>query len=137
MSRTDREQIENHLARYCFTVDSGTAEAIAALFWDDARLDFNGVHTGVEAIRRCYADWIANMRDPVEGLRHLIYMPLIEIDGGHARAQTYVDADAHARKDGRAIRLRALYRDHLSRRDGEWRFAERHIVGMRRLADGK
>lgn len=134
MPRTDRDDIANHLARYCFAVDHGTAEDIAALFWDDARLEFDGVHTGADAIRRCYAKWIATKRDPVEGLRHLLYVPLIELDGDHARAQTYVDADAHARKDGRPIRLRALYRDRLSRRDGEWRFAERRIVVMRRLA---
>ncbi len=137
MSLSERELIQHHLAKYCFAVDRDTAEEIAALFWDDARLDFNGSYTGREEIRQCYAEWIRKARDPVEGLRHLIYVPLIEIDGDHARAETYVDADAHIRKSGRTILLRALYRDRLSRRNGEWRFAERHIVGMRSLHDGE
>ena len=135
MAQSDRELIQNHLAKYCFAVDRDSAEEIAALFWPDARLEFNGTHTGFEEIRLCYADWIRKMRDPVEGLRHLIYVPLIEIDGDHAVAKTYVDADAHARKSGRTIQLRALYRDRLTQRNGEWRFAERHIVGMRGLND--
>jgi hypothetical protein len=135
MSQSDRDQIQNHLARYCFVVDTGTAEDIASLFWEDARLEFNGVHHGFEEIRRCYADWITKMREPVEGLRHLIYMPLIEIEQDRALTQTYADADAHVRKSGRTILLRALYRDRLTRRHGEWRFADRHIVGMRSLYD--
>ena len=135
MAQTDRERIVNHLARYCFVVDRGTADEIAALFWDDARLDFNGIYNGYAEIRQCYAEWIARARDPVEGLRHLIHVPYIELDGDAARAVTYVDADCHVRRSGRTILLRATYRDRLSRRAGEWRFAERHIVAMRRLYD--
>ncbi len=133
MSESDRDQIENHLAQYCFAVDRDSAEAIANLFWEDARLEFNGVYEGRSAIRQCYDDWIKSARDPVEGLRHLIYIPRVEIDGDHAMAETYVDADCHVRKSGRAIRLRATYRDRLQRRNGEWRFAERCIVNMRSL----
>ena len=130
MSTTEREQIENHLARYCFAVDEGTADDIAALFWDDARLEFNGSHVGRDAIRQCYADWIVRLRDPVDEIRHLLYVPLIDIEGDEATAATYVDADALTRRSGRAVQLRACYRDRLARRDGEWRFAERLIIGM-------
>jgi SnoaL-like domain len=137
MSQTDREQIQNHLAKYCFVVDRGSAEEIAALFWDDARLEFNGTHLGNESIRQCFAEWIRKLRDPVEGLRHLIYVPLITMDGDSATAETYVDADGHVRKSGRTILLRSLYRDRLTRRNGEWRFAERQIVAMRSLYDVK
>ena len=135
MSQTDHELIQNHLARYCFAVDRDSAEAIASLFWEDARLEFEGIHVGRDAIRACYADWIRTKRDPVTGLRHLIYVPLIEIAGDQATAETYVDADAHTRRSGRPVRLRAVYRDRLSRRQGEWRFAERQIVLMSSLQD--
>jgi SnoaL-like domain len=135
MTHSDRELIQNHLAKYCFVVDRESADAIADLFWEDARLDFNGIYSGRGEIRRCYAEWIKKARDPVEGLRHLIYVPLIEIDGDSAVAETYVDADAHVRKSGRTILLRSLYRDRLSKRHGEWRFADRHIVAMRSLYD--
>ena len=137
MPDSEREQIQNHLARYCFTVDRGTAEEIADLFWDDARLDFNGIYTGAKAIRQCYVEWIAQARDPVEGLRHLIYVPLIDVDGDRAQAETYVDADCHVRRSGRAIQLRSLYRDQLTKRNGEWRFSDRHIVAMPGLYGSK
>ena len=130
MIQTDRELIQNHLARYCFVVDRGTADEIAALFWNDARLDFNGVHVGYEAIRQCYADWITEKREVVKELRHLLYTPLIDLDGDQALAETYADADARTRRSGRVVQLRSSYRDRLTKRDGEWRFAERHIVGM-------
>lgn len=123
----DLERVRNHLARYCHVVDRENADTIAGLFWDDAVLDFNGRHEGAAAIRRCYADWIAAMREPVVGLRHLIYAPAIELDGDSATAETYFDADGHSRKRGTPIRLRGLYSDRLSRRDGHWRFAEREI----------
>ncbi|MGE0337384.1 MAG: nuclear transport factor 2 family protein [Gammaproteobacteria bacterium] len=135
MSQSDFELIQNHLARYCFAVDHGSADEIADLFWDDATLEFGGLHTGRAAIRACYAAWIRTKRDPVEGLRHLIYVPLIEIDGDHASTQTYVDADAHTRRSGRPVLLRSLYRDRFRKQDGEWRFAHRHIVPMRSLTD--
>lgn len=135
MSQSDRELIQNHLARYCFAVDRESADAIAALFWDDARLEFNGTHVGREAIRACYEDWINTKRAPVEGLRHMIYMPLIDLGGDHARTETYVDADAHTRRSGRTVLLRSLYRDRFAKRNGEWRFLEREIVPMRSLYD--
>jgi hypothetical protein len=131
--QSDRDQVENHLAKYCFAVDRDSADDIAALFWEDARLEFNGVHQGGEAIRQCYENWIKTARDPVDGLRHLIYVPRIEIEGERAEAETYVDADCHLRKNGRVIQLRALYQDRLSKRSGEWRFSERRIVNMRGL----
>ncbi len=62
MAPSDREVLQNHLAKYCFAVDRDSAEEIAALFWPDARLEFNGTHTGFEEIRLCYADWIQKMR---------------------------------------------------------------------------
>lgn len=54
MPQSDRDLIQNDLAHYCFTVDRDSAEEIAALFWEYARLEFNGVREGAEAIRaRC------------------------------------------------------------------------------------
>ncbi len=100
MSLSDRDLIYNHLARYCFVVDRDDADAIADLFWEDAELEFGGRHSGREAIRRCYDEWIQTKRNPVVGLRHMIYLPLIELEGDEARTETYVDADAHTRRSG-------------------------------------
>ncbi len=130
MSR-DYEQISNHLAKYCFLVDGGSVDEIVGLFWPDASLEFNGVYHGELAIRRCYEDWNERLRDPVEGLRHLLHLPLIEIDGDQAQSQSYADADGHSKRKGKPIQNRAMFRDKLSRREGEWRFSERRIIWMR------
>jgi hypothetical protein len=131
MPLSDYEQIQNHLAKYCFRVDRGTADEIAELFWEDAFLDLYGQHQGIAAIHTAYVNWIRDMRDPVEGLRHCIAQPCIAIDGDEATSECYVDADAHTRKKGRLIQLRALYKDRLTKRHGEWRFTDRRIVVFR------
>ena len=128
---TDYEKILNHLEKYCFHVDLGTVEEIVKLFWEDARLEFNGTHIGEVAIRACYSDWAERLKSPVEGLRHLLHMPEIEIDGDQARSHSYADADAHSKGKGKPIQNRAMFRDRLEKRGGEWRFIERQIIWMR------
>ena len=132
MCMNDFQQIQNLISRYCFVVDEGSAEEIAAMFWEDATLRFGrrSVNEGADGIRAGLSKWIGKMRDPVLGLRHLAHMPAIEIDGNRARVRTYYDADGHSRKRRRPIHLRGVYRDRLEKRDGEWRFVERHIVIM-------
>lgn len=132
---TDFEAIQNLLARYCFVTDTGTARDIAACFWDDCTVDFNGnINQGIEAATRGFARWIEKSRDPVVGLRHLLHPPLIEIEGPRATALSYYDADCHTPK-GRPIQLRGLYRDVLEKRDGEWRLLERKVEIWRSLLD--
>ena len=128
----DYQQIQSLISRYCFVVDRGSAEEIAAMFWDDATLRFgrSSRNDGADGIRDGLRKWIEKMRDPVVGLRHLAHSPSIEIDGNRATAETYYDADGHSRKRRWPIHLRGVYRDRLEKRDGEWRFAERHIVIM-------
>ena len=127
-SLSEREQVANLLAKYCFVTDRGSAEEMAALFWDDASVTFGeNVNSGIDAVRAGFAAWIAKMRDPVEGLRHVLHTPLIEIDGDAATAEAYYDADGHSRRRGKRIHLRGLYRDRLERRNGEWRFLAKEI----------
>lgn len=128
---TEYEKIQNHLAKYCFHVDTGSVEEIVDLFWENATLEFNGVHVGEAAIRACYTDWSERLKAPVEGLRHLLHMPVIEIDGDQAQSHSYADADAHSKRKGKPIQNRAMFRDKLEKRNGEWRFIERKIIWMR------
>ncbi len=136
MSASDHEQIQSLLAKYCFATDRGTAEEMAALFWDDAVVQFGeNRNEGIEAVTAGFAAWIRKMRDPVEGLRHLLHTPCIDISGNHATAEAYYDADGHSRNKGRRISLRGLYRDRLEKRDGEWRFVAREIQIWRSMLE--
>ena len=132
IAMNDYQQIQHLIARYCLLADRGSADEIAATFWDDAALLFGrrSRNDGVENIRLGLQKWIEKMRDPVVGLRHLAHPPAIEIDGDRATAETYYDADGHSRKRRWPIHLRGVYRDRLEKRGGEWRFVERHIVIM-------
>lgn len=128
MAQSDHELIQQLLARYCFVTDTGSAEELGALFWDDATVLFGeNTNAGREAFERGFNAWIVKMRDPVEGLRHVLHSPWIEITGDTASARAYYDADGHSRKSGRRIHLRGMYIDDLHKRDGEWRFLCREI----------
>ena len=132
---SDYEQIQQLLARYCFAVDGETAEVIAALFWPDATVNFDGrVNDGQAAFTRGFARWIEKMRDPVENLRHVLGLPDIDIGGELAAVQVYYDADGHARRSGRIIHLRGVYRGVLQKRAEEWRIAEWHVLIWKPLA---
>ena len=133
MDYSDHMAIQSHLARYCMLVDTGAPAQIADLFWDDARLEFGGEYSGKAAILGCFEAWEKDMRDPIEGLRHLLHLPLIEIDGDSATAKSYADADGHSRRSGKPIRNRAMYVDTLEKRGGDWKFKDREIVWMRGL----
>ncbi len=125
---TDHELIRNLYARYCFATDRGTADDIAALFWEDCTVNFGGnVNDGVEAARAGFAKWIHKMRDPVEGLRHCLYTPLVQVEGDRASVEAYYDADGHSKGKGKLIQLRGLYRSTMEKRGDEWRFF-RHEV---------
>ena len=133
---SDHEQIQNLLAGYCFAVDRGTAEDIAAHFWEDCTVNFGGnIHNSAAEARIGFSKWISKMRDPVGGLRHCLYTPLIEISGNRARAEAYYDADGHSKRKGKKIQLRGLYRSVLERRAGEWRFVEHEVQIWRSMLD--
>lgn len=125
---TDQESIQNLYAGYCFAVDRGSADDITAYFWEDCYLNFGGnIHEGAEEARIGFSKWIQKMRDPVKGLRHCLYTPLIEVDGDRAAAEAYYDADGHAGRKGKPIQLRGLYRSTLEKRSGEWRFIKHEV----------
>jgi len=124
---SDFEQIQTLLARYCFVTDTGSAEDMAALFWDDCTVNFDGtINQGLDAATKGFARWIEKRRDPIVGLRHLLHTPEISIDGNRASARCYYDADCHT-KAGRPIQLRGIYIDTLEKRDGAWRFLTREV----------
>ena len=135
VDQSDYLAVTNHLARYCFLVDAGSAEEIADLFWDDGRLQFNGEHLGKDKIRQCFRSWITEMRDPVQGLRHLLHVPHIRFERDIAFSEAYADSDAHTRRKGRPIQNRAIYKDQLAKRGGEWKFLERRIIWMTSITE--
>lgn len=132
----NHQQIQTLLAQYCFVTDTGAADDIAALFWEDCTVRFGeNTNVGIEKARAGFARWIEKMRDPIVGLRHILHTPMIKIDGNRATAKAYYDADGHSRNKGKLIQLRGVYIDTLEKRGGEWKFLEKEVQIWRSVLD--
>jgi uncharacterized protein (TIGR02246 family) len=131
MATDDIIEIEQLLHRYCFAVDSGAPEDVAALFSETAALV--PVYTGEApaigraAILQWYANYQKATRGAVDHLRHMISNPVIEVSGDQATAQCYLTAGSVSKTSGKASSTAGTYKDRLVREEGRWRFAEREI----------
>jgi hypothetical protein len=121
MASDDIVEIEQLLYRYCFAVDSGAPEEVAALFSETAVLI--PLYTGeAPAIGRA-----AILQWYVDYLRHAVTNPLSEVSGDHATAQCYLTANAVSKASGKASWTAGIYKDKLVREAGRWLIAERQI----------
>lgn len=131
MASDDIVEIEQLLYRYCFAVDSGAPEDVAALFSETAVLvplyTGEAPANGRAAILQWYVEYQKGTRAAVDHLRHVVTNPLIEVSGDHATAQCYLTANAVAKANGKASWTAGLYKDKLVREAGRWLFAERQI----------
>ena len=131
MSSNDITEIEQLLYRYCFAVDSGTAEEVADLFAEDAVLV--PVYTGGApargrgAILEWYINYKRGTSAAVDHLRHVVSNPAIQVDGDRATAQCYLTSNSVSKASGMGNWVAGVYRDKLVRRNGRWQFAEREI----------
>jgi ketosteroid isomerase-like protein len=131
MSASDVIEIEQVLYRYCFAVDMGTPDEVAALFAEDAVL--KPVYTGGEAvtgraaIREWYVNYQKNTRGATTHLRHTVTNPVIDVTGETASARCYLTADSLSKASGKASWSAGYYLDRLVKRGGAWQFAERQI----------
>ncbi len=131
MATDDIVEIEQLLNRYCFAVDSGAPEDVAALFSETAILvplyAGEAPATGRAAILQWYADYQKGARAAVDHLRHVVTNALIEVRGDHATARCYLTANAVSKASGKASWTAGTYEDKLVREAGRWLFAERRI----------
>jgi hypothetical protein len=116
----DRDAIRDLYARYCFHIDTGTAEQWAALF--TAQGEFAGIGdpvVGTEAL----TSFAANSLGRGTATHHLVANEVIDVDGdsatGTASIALYV-AGSPA--------MVGRYQDSLQRVDGNWRFARRFFA---------
>jgi ketosteroid isomerase-like protein len=112
---------------YCRACDDGyDADAIAALFWDDAVWDAGpefGRHEGPAAI----AAFFRGVSSAIVWARHLVTNELLEADVANDRGTgeyQILQPCTFAGDDGpRAAWLVGRYEEVYERRDGEWRYA--------------
>jgi len=131
MSTGDVVEIEQLLYRYCFAVDRGSPEDVAALFSETAVLRpvYSGgpPANGRAAILAWYVTYQRNARGAVDHLRHVVTNPVIEVSGDRATAQCYLTANSVSKASGKAVWSAGSYKDKLVREANRWLFAEREI----------
>jgi ketosteroid isomerase-like protein len=111
-----RDEILQLLYRYNHAIDSGDAEGWAALFTDDGVFEVAGqVMSGREAM--------VGFASGVNGLRHVVANPVVEVVGDTATVQAYLFAFG-----GTTMVISGSYEDQLVRKPDGWRFAKRSFT---------
>jgi len=121
---SDKDQIRELLARYCFALDAGNFEKMAALFTPDGVWETAfGTGTGRAGI-------VAQANSIATGPRprriHLTTNIVIDLDGDTAMAQSNW-ALIQNTPAGPAIGSGGAYADRLVKVDGQWFFKHRTI----------
>ena len=123
----DRQAIADVVLRYCRGIDRLDLELVRDCYHPDAT-DDHGPFTGTPDE---YVAWVGGVLDRYTGTMHVVANQLVEVDGDHARAESYGvayhwgdPADDPLRNFTTGFR----YVDRFERRDGEWRIARRVAV---------
>lgn len=131
----DRAQIIDLQGRYVLAMDFQDAEAYAAVFTENAELDWaRGVIEGREAIYQFMAQGVYNpSKDSLDEVwpaasRHFITNQVISVYGDTAKAVTYwLQANNNAERSIMTWALYGHYEDELEKVNGEWLFSRRAI----------
>src|SRR3954451_15963433 len=122
----DYEAIRALIHEYCFRIDAGDLDGLAALF-DRAEL---GSSVRPERMRgseqaRHYYDGVILYEDGTPGTMHCITNTTITIDGNAAAARSYFTVIQSRPEFTLQPIIAGQYHDRFVREDGAWRFAER------------
>lgn len=129
---SDKDEIRELLARYCFALDADRFEEMAALFTPDGVWETAfGTGTGRAGI-------VAQAHSIAAGARprrvHLTTNIVVELDGDSATARSNWALIQNS-ADGPVIGSGGGYFDRLAKIDGQWLFSHRTID--RYIAEGK
>ncbi|WP_436347132.1 nuclear transport factor 2 family protein [Natronorubrum sp. FCH18a] len=117
-----REAITELRAEYCYRIDARDWDGYAALFAEDAHLDFGpvGTYTGRDQVRN-FAENVVGEQHSF--LAHMVHNPIIEISGKTATGKWYFEVPCTL-NDGSAGWIQGIYNDEYRLIDGEWLFSE-------------
>ena len=122
-----RRDIHDVLIRYCRGVDRCDMELALSAFHADA-WDEHGSSKGPAAEVMA---WALNMhRTQTVTTTHKVMNEYVEIDGDHARVESYIEGRLRFERDGQLFDLvgNGRYLDRFECRDGAWRIAHRLVV---------
>ncbi len=123
----DKLAIEELIARYNQSLDSGDYPTWLACWSDDAIFDGIGQYLTGKAQIKTFADqYEGSTRSKINGLKHYTVNILSKIDGDNATTSSYLQLVNTAEK-GVKIIFTGRYEDDLKRVDGQWQFARRKL----------
>ena len=127
----EKDAIREVLAEYCFRLDGGDYEGMAALFAEDGTWETAfGKGTGRPAIAQLARDIRARAGDNRPRAIHLVTNIAIKLDGGPEPERAEVRSNwtvVQNSPDGPKIGSGGGYADQMVKQDGAWRFRHRKI----------
>jgi 3-phenylpropionate/cinnamic acid dioxygenase small subunit len=123
----DKDAIRELMAEYCFRLDDGRYDDMAALFTEDGTWDTAfGKATGRAEIAKLAADIRARAGANRPRAAHLVTNIVIALDGAHARVRSNWIVMQNS-PDGPKIGSGGAYADEIVQHEGQWLFRYRKI----------
>jgi hypothetical protein len=122
----EREKIRDCIARLARGEDRRDAELISACYWPDSTSDY-GVFFGTF---EQYLAWVVPGSPAIPVTQHVLGQSVIELRGDAARVETQVLSyhRVDMGKEERDTVVGGRYLDQMTKRDGQWRIAQRTML---------
>ena len=125
---SDRLEIQDLFARYCFAIDERDWDALDGVFTPDARIDYSETGGAAGTLAQIKA-WLPMALERFPMFQHMVATTKLDLDGDEARARTILfNPMVHRNTAGeeQVFFIGLWYRDRLVRTPDGWRIAERH-----------
>jgi hypothetical protein len=120
--------ISNLIACYAELIDDGDFAGVGDLLSDATFVGSGGAVTGKVAIEKMFRDMLITYPDGTPRTHHATSNLVVDVDeeAGTASARSYVTIFQALPDLPLQVIAAGRYRDRFERRDGRWRFGERH-----------
>ena len=118
----DKDAIKELWYNSCYLVDEGDLDGVMESFTTDATMNTGafGRAEGRGAIREMLKSLFS---EELLFTRHMVHMPLIEIDGDEAIGEWYLDCPSIV-GDGEAVWTQGTYKHTFRRVNGKWKISK-------------
>lgn len=125
---SDRLEIQDLFARYCFAIDERDWDALDRVFTPDAQIDYSETG-GAAGTFAQIKTWLPVALERFPMFQHMVATTKLDLDGDTARARTILFnpmVHRNAAGEEQVFFIGLWYRDRLVRTADGWRIAERH-----------